>query len=170
MPEEKVDYEKEIQTDLEINEDNLPEELVNQSSDMFYWGSMWARAAKARRKSKLELDILDASLSKEFREIMLKTNPEVRVTERMLNEYLNGHPKMQEGHQKFINASYLEDMFGVANTAFKQRGQVLLELAKSNAENKFYENELRTMREDFERKEEKKIKKMKEKNKENENG
>ena len=154
-------FEEQIQEDLVIDETSLRQELLDQPSHVFYWGSMWARASRARRKQKLDIEQLEAELSKDFREAMLKSEPGARVTEKMIREFLDGHPKYQKVQLQLIQASYMEDMFSVAKDAFKSKGQSLLELSKSEAEQKFYANEMKAMREEYETRESKKTRKGK---------
>lgn len=152
----KKDLGLEIKESLQINDADLPTELKEHSTQMFYYGSMWARALRTERQQKLVVESLEAELSKEFRELMLETEPGTRVTEKMLKEFIAGHPKYVEAQQKLIQAGYIADTFNVAKTAFESRGRMLLELSRQSGDSRFYDNEFKAMREEFALKEEKK--------------
>lgn len=157
----KRDLDLEVKESLQINDADLPTELKEQSVQMFYYGSMWARALRAERQQKLIVESLEADLSKEFRTLMLETEPGTRVTEKMLKEFIAGHPKYVESQQKLIQAGYIADTFNVAKTAFESRGRMLLELSRQSGDSKFYAAEYANMREEFALKEEKKSRKAK---------
>jgi hypothetical protein len=148
------DFEKDISEALVIHDEDLDRELKEQATKLFYWGSLWARAVKAERTQKLAVEALEAELSQKFRAKMLEENPKERVTEKMLKEYVTGHPTYQSEQSKLVQLGLVSDMFNVAKTAFESRGRMLLELAHRAAENKFYENQYRAMREEFERSQE----------------
>lgn len=150
------DLNLDIKESLQINDTDLATELKEQATQMFYYGSMWARALRAERQQKLIVESLEASLSKEFRELMLTTDPGTRVTEKMLKEFIAGHPKYIESQQKLIQAGYIADTFNVAKTAFESRGRMLLELSRQLGDSKFYDAEYTNMKNEFERREEKK--------------
>jgi hypothetical protein len=154
----RKDIEGDLKKELEINDADIATELREQSTKFFFYGTLWARALRAERQQKLIVESLEASLSKEFRELMLRTEPGTRVTEKMLKEYISGAPLYQEAQQKLINAGYSADLFNVAKTAFESRGRMLLELSRQTGENKFYDREFLNMKDEFERREEKKAK------------
>lgn len=150
------DFEGEIREALFIHDEDLDKELKEQSTKQYYYGAMWARAMKAERAQRLTVDTLDAELCKEFRIQMATDNPKERITEKMLKEYIMGHPKYKDEQLKLIQLGMVADMFNVAKGAFESRGRMLLELSKRTAENKFYEGQYRAMRSEFERSEEEK--------------
>lgn len=157
------DFEKEVKEALVIHDEDLSTELKEQATKQYYYGAMWARAVKAERTQKLLVDTIEAELSQEFRQLMLAENPKERVTEKMLKEYIGNHPKSKAEQEKLIQFGMVSDMFNIAKSAFESRGRMLLELAKQNAANKFYDDEYRNMRMEFERKEEEKVKKSRRK-------
>lgn len=151
--------EERLQEDLAINDEDLATELREQATKFFYWGSLWARALKAERQQKLKVQEAEATLSQEFRRHMLETEPGVRVTERMLNEYVSNHPQYTEEQQQYIKLEYIADLFNIARIAFESRGRMLTELSKRAESNKFFENETKNMENEFIRREEKKLEK-----------
>jgi hypothetical protein len=157
--EKKREIEKEIQEELKIDDANVPAELKEHATHFFYYGQCWARALKAERHQRLFIDALEASLAKEFREMMLRDEPGTRITEKMLKEFVSNHPKFVEESQKLIQLEFVADIFNTARMAFESRGRMLLELSKVTNESKFYDNEYSAMRKEFELREEKKAQK-----------
>ena len=88
MPNEKKKAEEEIQDALTINTDTIVEELKEQPSLYFYWSCMWALAARKRRMQKIQLKEVEARLGRGFKEILRADDPKIRVSERMLDDYL----------------------------------------------------------------------------------
>ena len=154
-----ADFEKEIKEALVIQEAELPSELKDQSTKQFYYGAMWARAVRAERAQKLTVETTEAELSQEFRQLMLAEKPTERVTEKMLKEYIANHPKYKAEQEKLIQLGLVCDMFSVAKDAFEVRAKMLIELARQDASQRFYENEVKAMKEEFERREEAKVRK-----------
>ncbi len=152
----KKDINDEIKETLQINDADLNSELKEQSVHLFYYGSTWAKALRAERQQKLIVESLEAELSKEFRELMLQTDPGVRVTEKMLKEFIAGHPKYAEAQQKLIHLGFIADTFNVAKMAFESRGRMLLELYRQSGDSRFYAAEYENMKNEIELKETKK--------------
>jgi hypothetical protein len=159
----KRDVETEIKEELTINDADLETELKEQSIKFFFRGSQWAKAIRGERQQKLLVEQTEAELSKEFRELRFKTDPTTRITEKMLKEFINGHPKYKEAQQKLIQLGYVADLLNVVKSAFESRGRMLLEMARSVGENKFYEKEFHNMEAEFIRREDKKAEKRKQK-------
>lgn len=151
--------EERLKLDLAINDEDLPNELREQATKFFYWGSLWARALRAERQQKLKVEETEAELSKQFRQFMLESEPGTRITERMLNEYVSNHPQYIEEQGKYVKLEYVADMFNVARIAFESRGRMLIELAKRSDANRFFENEATNLSNEFIRREEKKLEK-----------
>jgi len=153
MSDEKTDkrnLEEEIQEDLDIDDTQLDQELSKQPSKYFYYGATWAKSSRLRRKERLRLRELEATLCNAFRAKMAETNPGTRVTEAMLNNYLYNHPDYLKQEQVAIQAEYGEELMSIVKEAFKQRSQSLLELFRSNKEAEYYGNEFTAMRKEFE--------------------
>jgi hypothetical protein len=131
---EEKTTEQSIQDDLEINVDDLAKELLDQPSRFFYWSVTWARAARARRRQRLATRELEARLTKEFRELMANTQPGVRVTEKMIEDFLYGHPVYKQQSDEQIKTEYAEDMLSVAKDALKERYGALTELIRNQKE------------------------------------
>jgi len=154
MAELKYTTEEKLKDELAINDADLNIELKEQSTRFFYWGTLWAKALRAERQQKLLVEQIEAELSKDFRQKMLETDPALRITEKMLREFINGHPKYQEEQKVLIDKGYYADILSVAKTAFESRGRMLLEMSRQIGENKFYEREFINMKAEFERREE----------------
>jgi len=160
MPEiNRKDVETDIKDELAINDADLETELKEQSTKFFFRGSQWAKAVRGERQQKLLVEQIEAELSKEFRETMFQTDPTLRITEKMLKEYINGHPKYQEEQKKLIQLGYVADLLNVVKTAFESRGRMLIEMSRQIGENKFYEKEYLNMKQEFERREDAKSRK-----------
>lgn len=135
--------ESEISEALSINETKINEELLRQPSLFYYYSVGWALAAKKRRMVRLQVRETEAILTREFRELMTSENPALRLTEKIVNDYLAEHPKYKEAAIEQIKAEYTEDMLSAAKDAFKQRGQALLELSRNSGD--LASNEFATM-------------------------
>ncbi len=151
----EASMEKQISEALNIDETKLSEELVRQPSLFFYYATGWALAAKKRRVIKLQVREVEASLTREFRERMIIENSGLRVTEKMISDYLAEHEKYKEAAIEQIKAEYIEDMLSAGKDAFKQRGQALLELSRNSGDlsaNEF--STIKALREELEAREE----------------
>ncbi len=167
MSEKKV--EEEIQEALSINTDNLVEELKEQPSIYFFWSASWALAARKRRLEKMRLKEVEAKLGREYKDVLRAEDPKVRVSERMLDDYLAEKPEYQEAVKLFTQSEYIESMLEVAKDGFKQRSQMLNELSRSHSEDRVYGNEYQVMEAELVRRDEKKLRKRAKKE-ENEGG
>lgn len=147
---DKKDLEEEIRKALAIDETSLKEELKSQPSKHFHFGTLWAKALKAERAQRLAVEVCEAELSKEFRQEMAKISPSERITEKMVREYVSNHPTYKAEQEKLIMLGAYADILGVAKVAFESRAKILLELARQQAVDMFYEAELKKMREEFE--------------------
>jgi hypothetical protein len=159
MTEETRTAEKEIQEALTINTDDLAGELKEQPSIYFYWATMWALAARKRRIQKMVLKEVEAKLGRRFKEALRAEDPKVRVSERMLDDYLAEQPEYKETLQLYTQSEYTESMLEMARDSFKQRGIMLTELSRSHSDDKVYGDGFRAMKEEIERRDEKKLRK-----------
>jgi len=155
MVEEKLKVEEEIQKALEINVDSIAEELQEQSATYFYYSCSWAMASRKRRHQKLALETTRARLGQEFKEKMRQEDAKVRITERMLDDYLSEKPEYQQALKDYFQAEYVESMLEVAKDAFRQRAQMLNELSRSHSDEKFYGSEFKVMKAEMEQRDEK---------------
>ena len=149
MPDQFDEISANLQKDLDIDDTNLDGELLKHPAKYFYWGHIFARAARKARKEKLRLKELEAFLSKEFRDKMATESPSTRVTEKMISEYLLGHPDYLDQEKKLIEAEYVSDMLEVGKFAMYFRQQSLIELRKMSAEERQYGSELEAMKSEF---------------------
>jgi hypothetical protein len=161
MTEEKTTIENEIREALEINSDDIITELTEQPSQYYYYGCGWAMAARKRRLLKMKLKETEAELGNEFKQKVYREDPKLRVTERMLDDQLSQDSRYQEAFKNLIQAEYTESVFEVAKDAFKERYGALVELSKNNKEEKFYGNEIKIMKDEMERRDEKVTKRNK---------
>jgi len=134
MTDEKRTSEGQISDALQIDETKLEDELLRQPSLFFYWSMAWALSARKRRMQKLATRQIEAELTKGFRMEMAAENPGLRVTEKMINDYLAEHPAYHEAQKELIKAEYMEDMLNVAKDAFKEKFNVLLELYRNQSD------------------------------------
>lgn len=155
MPEKKV--EEEIQEALSINTEDLVTELKEQPSLFFYWACMWSMAARKRRLEKMKLKEVEAKLGREYKEILRAEDPKVRVSERMLDDYLAEKAEYKEALHQYAQNEYTETMLEVAKDGFKQRAQMLNELSRSHSEDRVYGNEFKVMEAELVRRDEKTI-------------
>ncbi len=156
MPEEdKKATETEFQEALTINTDNIVEELKEQPSTYFYYSCMWALASRKRRVQRTKLKEIEARLGRSFKLDLKTEDAKVRVSERMLDDYLAEQEEYKAALKEYIQSEYVESMLEVAKDAFKQRGIMLTELSRSHSDDKIYGNEYKVMKEELERRDEK---------------
>jgi hypothetical protein len=153
MSDEQKKIEDQITDQLEINPTEVMNELLEQPARFFYWGSLWARASRKKRGTKLALKEKEAKLTADFRINLAETDPTTRVTENMIKTYLGNHPDMTTLETTVIKDEFIEEELAVAKDAMKQRHQVLLEISRMQNEEKFYGNEYRNMRNELETRE-----------------
>ncbi len=137
--------ETKLQEDLEINEQDILHELARQPSKYYFYGTMWCKASRKSRKQRLRVKELEARLANELRKNLEAKVPGGRVTEKMINDYVNTHPEYLESEGERIQSEYMEDVLGVARDAFKQRALSLQELARQDREEQIYGNEFKAM-------------------------
>jgi len=143
MVEQNV-IELEIKEALEIDEADILAELRRHSSKYFYYGVLWARASKQKRRFRLKTRELESRLTNS-----LRSGTEARITAEMKSEYLNSHPEFLEAEQELIQAEYMEEVLDVARDAMKQRGIALNELARQNRAEEMYGNEFSAMKREY---------------------
>lgn len=144
---EQIELTEEIKQDLAIND--LEKDLVRQASKFFYWATLKAKAAERARKERLALDELKARLGREYRD----TNQGTRVTERMLDDYLDEHEDIKKAKSLLIQAQYVDEMLETAVEAFRERHYAMIELLKVRESEKMMQNEFDAMKKDFEKRE-----------------
>jgi hypothetical protein len=151
MPDEETKpLETKVGQELEIDETRLEAEIARQPSKFHFYGSLWARASKKVRKEKLRVRALEASLCKSYRSKMLTEDPKLRLTERVLDDYLSEEPSWVEAKRRLIELEYMETMLELAKDGFRQRHQALIELHKTRGEEKYYGNVFENMTREFE--------------------
>lgn len=139
----------EIKDALEIDATDILEELRRHSSKFFYYGILWARASRQKRKLRLKLRELEASLTNILRRQMAAEDPKARLTEAIKSEYLYGHPDYLTAEQELIQAEYMEEVLDVARDGMKSRGIALQELARQNREESLYGGEFSAMKKEY---------------------
>lgn len=140
---------EDLRKDLEIDDTNLDGELLKHPSKYFYWGHIFARANRRARKEKLKLKELEAMLAKNFRDNMATEAPGTRVTEKMVTEFMYGHPDYLAQEKAVIDGEYVAEMLEVGKFAMYFRQQSLIELRKMSAEDRQYGDEIKAMRAEF---------------------
>ena len=153
--EKKLAIESEIQEALQINTDDIITELKEQPSLYYYYACGWALATRKRRLQKMKLNETEAKLGNEFKQLLKDDDPKVRVTERMLDDYLSENPTYQEAVNALIQSEYMESILEVAKDAFKERYGALIELSKSQKDEAIYGSEFAIMKTEMERRDEK---------------
>jgi hypothetical protein len=141
---EQNSIELEIKEALEIDEADILAELRRHSAKYFYYGVLWARASKQKRRIRLKTRELESRLTN-----ALRTSTDARITAEMKAEYLNSHPEFLEAEQELIQAEYMEEVLDVARDAMKQRGIALSELARQNRAEEMYGNEFSAMKREY---------------------
>jgi len=144
--------EEQIKEDLRIDDTNLQEELRRQPGKYFYWSVVRAKASEKRRMKSMNLKEVDAKLEREVRERM-SSGPKIKITERMLDEYLSEHPEHKAANSEVIKAQYAEDLLEACVEAFKERHYALIEIVKSRESEKIMKNEFEVMRKELEEQE-----------------
>jgi hypothetical protein len=155
MIDEKLTLEQELANEIAIDDLKLDEEMLRQPSKFFYWGSQWARAMRRLAKEELILKELESNLSKEFREMMANSKPDLRVTEKMINEYTASHPDYLTQTKTVMDWENTERLLNIAKEAMRQRYQVILDLRKYSLEAKIYGDEFKAMSKEYEQRKKK---------------
>lgn len=150
---DQTDITKQIQQDLAIDETNLPAELQRQAGKFFFWSTLKAKATGKCRGSKAYLDTLKAEKGKEYKENMAQEDSKIRITERMLDDYLDMHEEIQTAKQALIDAQYQEEILDATVDAMRQRHYALIELARGRETERMIKNEYEQMKKDFEERE-----------------
>ena len=140
---------EDLRKDLEIDDTNLDGELLKHPAKYFYWGHIFARANRRAKKEKLKLKELEGMLAKNFRDNMATASPGTRVTEKMVTEFMFGHPDYLAQEKSVIDSEYMSDMLEVGKFAMYFRQQSLIELRKMSAEDRQYGDEIKAMRAEF---------------------
>ena len=148
MPEQNA-IELEIKEALEIDETDILSELRRHSAKYFYYGVLWTRASKQRRRLRLKLKELEARLANELRRTISEADPKARVTEAMKTDYLYSHPDFLAAEQEMIQIEYMEEVLDVARDGMKQRGMALNELARQNRTENLYGEEFKAMKNEY---------------------
>lgn len=146
--------EQEIQTELEIDETKLAEELQRQPSRFFYWAVSWALAQRKSRITKLKLERLEAQVSAAYRKDMVAQGLKPRdVTIKMVDDFCTEHSDVKVAREAVIQDEYLTDMLEVAKVAFRQRADALRELFKNSGEQEYLqEHSMNAMNAEIDRK------------------
>lgn len=100
---------------------------------------------------------MEAKLGRAYKDILRADDPKVRVSERMLDDYLAEMPEYQEAVKEFTQSEYIETMLEIARDSFKQRAQMLNELSRSHSEDRVYGNEFKIMEGELTRRDAKKL-------------
>lgn len=150
------DLEEQISKDLEIDDTNIDGELKRQPGRFFYWASLKAKAAQRVRQERASLDTMRAETGKKFKEAMAVEDPKLRVTERLLDDYLDINEDVAKRKASLISAQFNEDILDVAVDAFRQKHYALVEISKSKETERIAQNEFNLMKKDFEAREAKK--------------
>jgi hypothetical protein len=101
---------------------------------------------------------------------MVNTQPGVRVTEKMIEDFMYGHPVYKQQSDELIKTEYAEDMLSVAKDAMKERYGALTELMRNQKDEQIMDTVAATevMRDELaaqgEAREEKKTKRGKKEN------
>jgi hypothetical protein len=140
---EGIDLTLEIKEAIEIDGTNILEELRRHSAKYFYYGVLWARAAKNQRKVHTRVKALEATLMKVAR----TENP--KISSEMKTEFLNSSEEYTVAMQEEIQATYMEEVLSVAKDAMRQRGNALQELARQNRTEEWYGDEYKRMKGEF---------------------
>jgi len=156
MPEELDELEEQIRKELDIDDTNIDGEVKRQAGKFFYWGTLLAHAAQRTRATKSHVDAIKADEAKKYKEQLAKEDPKIRVTERMLDDFLDTNPVVTAVKDSLIAAQYKEQMLDVAVDAFRQRHYALIELSKGRESERMMQNEYNLMKKDYEAREAKK--------------
>ena len=130
MNEDTVLLEQKIVDELQLDETKLREDLKNQPLRLFYWGRMWAKALRAKKEARINLDRIEGRLSTEYRLKMSQINPRQRPILQMVEAYLNEQEEYNSAREALIKAEYAENILAVAKEAFQQRHSMLEEMSK----------------------------------------
>lgn len=133
MTEKVKELQKRISMDLRINDANLSMELKEQPSKFAYWGAAHAIKLQEYNMAKVSFQEKESVLAAELEKIytaMKKKDSSVRTTDKIIKDAVVRHPERSASYKELIDVGLEEGILSVAKEAFRQRSQMVLELAR----------------------------------------
>ena len=133
MTEKIEELQKRIDMDLRINDANLSMELKEQPSKFAYWGAAHAIKLQEYNMAKATLQEKESTLAVELEKTysaMKKKDPSVRTTDKVIKDAVTRHPERSEAYKFLVDVGLEEGILAVAKESFRQRSQMILELAR----------------------------------------
>lgn len=117
------EIEKVIEELLKVNEATLEKELLEHSAKYAWFAVLLAKAKKKYDLVKLQLDVLEAELGKEYREILGRTG---KVTEKAVEEAISRDPRWQEKREELLQAKEEVEVLGALVDAMAHKKDMLV--------------------------------------------
>lgn len=131
----------ELKKDVSINLADLDREMIEHASMYIHYAVKTVNARKNYDSAKNRLEIITAKIYAQIRSEFSDTG--VKATESMIDAALKVHPTYIKLQQDVIDAQATWRLCEVAETAFNQRKDMLLELARDRRKER--EGQLRVL-------------------------
>lgn len=129
-----ADLQNRIEMDLRINDAHLSRELKEQSAKFSYWAAAAAIKSQEYLQAKHTLAVKEAVLGREINEKLLqlkKVDPNTRASDKVVKDRVVAHPDYAEAFRTVLELGVEEGIAQGAKEAFRQRAQMLLEMARA---------------------------------------
>lgn len=123
-----IDPEK-LGTDVRINPADIDGEMVRHASLFVHYATNTVKARKLYERAKAGFEILEAKLDAEYRETFVAAGQ--KVTEAAIRNALVADTRWSGGNAKVIEAQANWRLCEVAEESFRQRKDLLLEIARN---------------------------------------
>jgi len=122
-----------IRIDQRVNDTQLSRELKEQAPKFSYWGEAHAIKLHEFQVQKKELGELEAEIGTlaeaTLRDLKAK-DAKLRITDKVIRDNVVTNDQYKEEHQKLLDLGLEESILSVAKEAFRQRAQLILEMAR----------------------------------------
>lgn len=127
---EGVNYDKNLQEDLKVNESDLNQEFCDQSIKYGWWATLASLASHEVDRLKLELDTMEATLDLQTRNDL--TNKGVKYTEKMIANLVLTNDVYQQIFKELLEARKNYELLISGARAFSQRKDMLMMLGRAS--------------------------------------
>jgi len=124
------DLHSRIDRELRIDETRISKELSEQSTRYAYWGAAHALKLTEYQMKKKETEAYAAKLSQTTEYDLKQSNGKIRITDKVIKDHVTTDPDYQEKTKELLRLGLEEGILSVAQEAFRQRAQALLEICR----------------------------------------
>jgi len=117
-----------LQSDVRIESTNLEEEFLHQPERYAWWASVAELAKDLVARQKFMLERLAAKLDHAERLRAASSVPPTKLTEKMMEHYINSHEEYQEAMLQFLEFKKQYGLLSVGRDAMEQRKDMLISI------------------------------------------